>query len=101
MKPAVVKILFSEDPVLAGREFTARCQTWGSSPAARIIWKLEGLEIKGVNILTTQMSNSTISKIDIVLNKDDDEKDITCRSENPRFPGGILEETRTVHVLCE
>ncbi|XP_043476697.1 uncharacterized protein LOC122507833 isoform X2 [Leptopilina heterotoma] len=101
LKPAVVKIFFSEDPVLEGREITARCQTWGSSPAARIIWKLGGLEIGGVNIITTQMSNSTISKIDIVLSKDDDEKDITCRAENPRFPGGILEETRTVHVLQE
>ncbi|XP_051153658.1 neural cell adhesion molecule 2 isoform X5 [Leptopilina boulardi] len=98
LKPAIVKIFFSEDPVLSGRPFTAKCQTWGSSPAARIIWKLGGFEIGETNILTTQRSNSTISKINILLSKDDDEKDLTCRAENPRFPGGVLEETRTVHV---
>lgn len=101
VKPAVVKIFLSEDQIFAGRELTARCETWGSSPAARIVWRLGGDEIGGSNPLTTQRSNSTVSKISLVLGKNHDGRELTCRAENPRFPGGVLEETRTVRVLCK
>ncbi|XP_033218244.1 protein turtle homolog B [Belonocnema kinseyi] len=99
LKPAVVKIFLSEDQIFAGRELTARCETWGSSPAARIVWRLGGDEIGGSNTLTTQRSNSTVSKISLVLGKTHDGRELTCRAENPRFPGGVLEETRIVRVL--
>lgn len=50
---------------------------------------------------TTQRSNSTISKLALVLGKDDNGKRLTCRAENPRFPGGVLEEAEILDVACK
>ncbi|XP_076656681.1 motor axon guidance molcule sidestep [Halictus rubicundus] len=98
LKPAVVKIVLNDDQIFAGRPFAARCETWGSSPAARIIWRLGEQVIGEPNVSTTQRSNSTVSKLALVLDKDDDGKELTCRAENPRFPGGSLEQTRALNV---
>jgi len=50
---------------------------------------------------TTQRSNSTVSKLALALSKDDDGKELICRAENPRFPGGVLEEVKTLRISCE
>lgn len=96
-----MKIVLSEDQIFAGRPIAARCETWGSSPAARIIWRLGEHVMGDPNVSTTQRSNSTVSKLALVLSKDDDGKELICRAENPRFPGGVLEEVKTLHVSCE
>ncbi|XP_076547523.1 motor axon guidance molcule sidestep isoform X3 [Osmia lignaria lignaria] len=98
LKPAVVKIILSEDQIYAGRPIAARCETWGSSPAARIVWRLAGQVIGEPNVSTTQRSNSTVSKLALALGKHDDGKELTCRAENPRFPGGVLEQTKVLSV---
>lgn len=96
-----MKIVLSEEQIFAGRSITARCETWGSSPAARIIWKLGDNVMGDPNVSTTQRSNSTVSKLALVLGKDDDGKELVCRAENPRFPGGVLEEVKTLRISCE
>lgn len=101
VKPAVVKIVLSEEQIYAGRPIAARCETWGSSPAARIVWRLGGQVIGDPNVATTQRSNSTVSKLALALGKHDDGKELTCRAENPRFPGGVLEQTKVLNVACE
>ncbi|XP_076667371.1 motor axon guidance molcule sidestep isoform X2 [Andrena cerasifolii] len=98
LKPAVVKIVLSEEQIYAGRPIAARCETWGSSPAARIVWRLGGQVIGDPNVATTQRSNSTVSKLALALGKHDDGKELTCRAENPRFPGGVLEQTKLLNV---
>ncbi|XP_031784749.1 muscle M-line assembly protein unc-89 [Nasonia vitripennis] len=99
LKPAVVNIVLAEDEIYAGRAVSARCETWGSSPAARIVWRLAGLVIRESSLTTEQRSNFTASKLALVLDKDDDGKELTCRAENPRFPGGVLERTKVLRVL--
>lgn len=101
VKPAVVNIALAEDEIYAGRAVSARCETWGSSPAARIVWRLAGLVIRESSLTIEQRSNSTASKMALVLDKDDDGKELSCRAENPRFPGGVLERTKVLRVLCE
>lgn len=32
---------------------------------------------------------------------DDDGKDLVCRADNPRFPGGSAEDRRQIHVACK
>ncbi|XP_012060705.1 PREDICTED: neural cell adhesion molecule 1 [Atta cephalotes] len=98
LKPAIVKIVLSEEQIFAGRPIAARCETWGSSPAARIIWRLGEHVMSDPNVSTTQRSNSTVSKIALVLSKDDDGKELVCRAENPRFPGGVLEEIKILRI---
>lgn len=97
----MVKIEINESQIYAGRPITARCETWGSSPAARIIWRLGEQVIGDPNMSTTQKSNTTVSKLALFLSKEDDEKELICRAENPRFPGGALEEVKTLRVYCE
>lgn len=98
LKPAIVKIILSEEQIFAGRPIAAKCETWGSSPAARIIWRLGEHVIGDPNVSTTQRTNSTVSKLALVLNKDDDGKELVCRAENPRFPGGVLEEIKMLRI---
>lgn len=101
MKPALVKIVLTEEQIYANRPITARCETWGSSPAARVVWRLGRQVIGDSNVSTTQRSNSTVSKLPLILGKDDNGRKLTCRAENPRFPGGVLEQTEIVDVACE
>ncbi|XP_031845663.1 motor axon guidance molcule sidestep isoform X2 [Nomia melanderi] len=98
LKPAVVKIILSEEQIYAGRPIAARCETWGSSPAAKIIWRLGEQVIGEPNVSSTQRSNSTVSKLALALSKDDDGKELTCRAENPRFPGGSLDQIKVLNV---
>lgn len=98
LKPALVKIVLAEEQIYANRPITARCETWGSSPAARVVWRLGRQVIGDSNVSTTQRSNSTVSKLPLILNKDDNGRRLTCRAENPRFPGGVLEQTEIVDV---
>ncbi|KAL6256355.1 hypothetical protein P5V15_012472 [Pogonomyrmex californicus] len=98
LKPAIVKISLQEDQIFAGRPITVKCETWGSSPAARIIWRLGEHVIGDSNISTTQRTNSTMSRLALILSKEDDGKELICRAENPRFPGGVLEEVKTLHI---
>ncbi|XP_024935884.1 neural cell adhesion molecule 2 isoform X2 [Cephus cinctus] len=98
LKPAAVKIILNEEQIYAGRPIAARCETWGSSPAARILWRLGGVVLRDPNVATTQRTNSTVSKLALVVDKEDDGKELVCRAENPRFPGGVLEEIRILHV---
>ncbi|XP_014219044.1 protein turtle homolog B [Copidosoma floridanum] len=100
LKPAVVNINLAEDQIHAGRPMTARCKAWGSSPPARIVWRLGSLVISSESSLTTSLrSNSTLSRLALVLDRDDDGKELTCRAENPRFPGGVLEKSIVLRVL--
>ncbi|KAJ8674503.1 hypothetical protein QAD02_005765 [Eretmocerus hayati] len=99
LKPAVVNIVIADDRIYAGHPVTMRCESWGSSPAARIVWRLGGLVIRDSSLSSAQRSNLTESKMARVLDKDDDGKELTCRAENPRFPGGVLEKTKVLRVL--
>ncbi|XP_058801871.1 neural cell adhesion molecule 1-like isoform X2 [Phymastichus coffea] len=106
LKPALVSIVLEEDEIYAGRPMNVRCETWGSWPGARLVWRLAGLVMRDSSLQTptqpplpSQKANLTISKLALVLDKDDDAKELTCRAENPRFPGGVLETTKVLNVL--
>lgn len=97
-----MKITLSNDQIFAGRPIAAKCETWGSSPAAKIVWKLGEHKIEDPNVVSiTQRANSTVSNLALTFNKDDDGKELICRAENPRFPGGVLEEIKVLSVSCE
>lgn len=99
LKPAAVKIVLDMDLIYAGHPVGARCETWGSSPAARIVWMLDGNTIRDPSIASTQRSNSTVSKLALVVGREDDGKELACRAENPRFPGGVLEDKKVLRVF--
>ncbi|XP_011689021.1 PREDICTED: neural cell adhesion molecule 1-B isoform X2 [Wasmannia auropunctata] len=100
LKPANVKIVLSEEQIFADRPIAAKCETSGSFPAARIIWRLGEHVIGDPNpyVSTTQKNNKTVSKLELVLSKDDDGKELVCRAENPRFPGGVFEEVKILRI---
>lgn len=41
------------------------------------------------------------SIISLNVEPGDDGKDLVCRAENPRFPGGHAEDRRQIHVACK
>lgn len=44
--------------------------------------------------------NSTTSTLTLRPDVDDDGKELACRAENLKFPGGILEDRRYIRVAC-
>ncbi|XP_011309481.1 hemicentin-1 [Fopius arisanus] len=98
LKPVAVKIRLNDDFILAGHPIAAVCETWGSWPAATLGWSLGGLKFRDPSVATTQRSNSTLSKLALVLDRDDDGKELSCTAVNHNFPGGELKEIRQLRV---
>ena len=43
----------------------------------------------------------TLSSIDLHLSEQDDGKELICRSENPRFASGAIEQRKKINVSCK
>ncbi|KAK0164705.1 hypothetical protein PV328_003296 [Microctonus aethiopoides] len=98
LKPLAVKINLHDDLILAGRPIAAKCESWGSWPAATLAWSLGGVKFRDPVVATTQRRNSTLSKLALVLEREDDGKELSCTAINHNFPGGDLKESRLLRV---
>lgn len=50
VKPVRVKILTANDLLTAGQPVPLRCDSWGSYPAAKITWLLDGEPIRNAEV---------------------------------------------------
>lgn len=50
MKPIRVKIVTPNDLLTAGHPIAIRCESWGSYPAAKIVWLLDGEPIRNAEV---------------------------------------------------
>ncbi|XP_053597595.1 synaptogenesis protein syg-2 [Microplitis demolitor] len=98
LKPLAVKIHLHDDLILVGQPIAAKCESWGSWPAATLTWSLGGLKFRDPVVASTQRSNSTLSKLALVLDREDDGKELSCTAVNHNFPGGELKESRVLRV---
>lgn len=48
---------------------------------------------------TTEYFTSSILMLNVEA--EDDGKDLVCRADNPRYPGGSTEDRRQIHVACK
>ncbi|KAH8288367.1 hypothetical protein KR054_001703 [Drosophila jambulina] len=101
LKPVRVKIMTPNDLLTAGQPIPIRCESWGSYPAAKITWLLDGEPIRnaeGTVHSDKEDSNITTSILTLKVTSENDNAELTCRATNPWFSGGAIEDKRIIRV---
>lgn len=117
VKPERVSVMALGEVRSAGRPQQFQCETWGSTPPARITWFMDGepvrhaavsvrifLKLKTFIFCVFQAEenvNSTVSVLTYKTAAEDHGRELTCRAENPRFAGSIVEKSMTISVHCK
>ncbi|KAK6635963.1 hypothetical protein RUM44_001218 [Polyplax serrata] len=100
LKPKFVKMNVMSTLLSSGRPQQYQCDTWGSVPPAKISWLLEGEPIRNAAVsVVIKETNQTSSVLTYKPMAEDDGKELTCRAENPRYLGSLLEESMELTVL--
>ncbi|KAJ9579673.1 hypothetical protein L9F63_004675, partial [Diploptera punctata] len=98
LKPRTVDITTTPGPLSAGKTHQLQCVTSGSVPPARITWLLEGESLRDAVTSTAETSNTTTSVLSFRPRSANNGEMLTCRAENKRFLGGLLEDRRRLNV---
>lgn len=104
MKPLKVKIVTPNELLTAGRPVPLRCETWGSHPPAKIVWLLDGEPIRSADVTVSvgrDDANLTASILTLKVVAENDGAELTCRTTNPWFSTGALEDRRVISVACK
>lgn len=103
VKPIKVKIVTPNELLTAGRPTPIRCETWGSYPPAKVMWLMDGEAIRQGDITVNSEgaeANLTSSILTLRVSAENDGAELTCRSTNPWFSNGALEDKRRISVAC-
>ncbi|KAJ1526188.1 hypothetical protein ONE63_009347 [Megalurothrips usitatus] len=98
LKPKRVQIMTALETLPAGRPRQVQCETSGSVPAAQVTWLLDGEALRNDAVTVTDDRHVTISTVTLVATPKDDGRELACRAENPRVPGGFMEDRRKIRV---
>ncbi|XP_032596074.1 nephrin isoform X2 [Drosophila grimshawi] len=101
LKPVRVKIITPNDLLTAGHPIAIRCESWGSYPAAKISWLLDGEPIRNAEVTVhndKEDANITTSILTVKVTSENDNAELTCRATNPWFSGGAIEDKRIIRV---
>ncbi|KAH8306438.1 hypothetical protein KR018_011521 [Drosophila ironensis] len=101
LKPVRVKIVTPNDLLTAGHPMPIRCESWGSYPAAKITWLLDGEPIRNAEVTVhsdKEDGNITTSILTLKVTSENDNAELTCRATNPWFSGGAIEDKRIIRV---
>uniref|UniRef100_A0A1B0BBE0 Ig-like domain-containing protein n=1 Tax=Glossina palpalis gambiensis TaxID=67801 RepID=A0A1B0BBE0_9MUSC len=99
--PVQVKIVTPNELLTAGHPTPLRCESWGSYPAAKITWLLDGEPIRNAEITShsdREDLNVTTSILTLKVTSENNNAELTCRSSNPWFSGSIVEDKRVIRV---
>ncbi|KAK9707614.1 CD80-like C2-set immunoglobulin domain [Popillia japonica] len=98
LRPTKVKIVTPNELMSSAKTHTYKCETSGSYPPAKLTWQLNGRTITSAVITQEENESFSSSIISLTVDPEDDGKELVCKADNPRFPGGSLEDRRQVHV---
>ncbi|XP_058811961.1 uncharacterized protein LOC131676713 isoform X3 [Topomyia yanbarensis] len=104
LKPLRVKIVTPNELLTAGRPIPIRCESWGSFPAAKVVWLLDGEPLRSADITVHSDGNDanlTSSILTLRVTAENDGGELACRASNPWFSGGAIEDKRTISVAYE
>lgn len=98
LKPNKVKITTSNKLLASNSPTTVKCETSGSYPPALLTWLLDGKPIRNGEVTEEETMKSSRSILTFSPFPTDDGKELICRADNPRFPGGSLIDRRYIKV---
>ncbi|XP_025417722.1 nephrin-like [Sipha flava] len=104
LKPLVVQVLSSRQPLSAGRTYEIQCQAMGSKPPANITWWKDNERLTNATQTVSPDGNVTSSKLTFKPTKSDNGKSLICRAENDQVrqqldnSAGKVEDTWKIDV---
>ncbi|XP_065081629.1 neural cell adhesion molecule 2 isoform X2 [Ochlerotatus camptorhynchus] len=104
LKPLRVKIVTPNELLTAGRPVPIRCEAWGSFPAAKIVWLLDGEPLRSADITVHSDNNDanfTSSILTMRVSAGNNGAELACRASNPWFSNFSLEDKRIISVAYE
>ncbi|XP_050084371.1 uncharacterized protein LOC126570566 isoform X2 [Anopheles aquasalis] len=104
LKPLRVKIVSANELLTAGRPVPIRCEAWGSFPAAKIVWLLDGEPLRSADTTVHTEGNDanlTSSILTLRVAAENDGAELSCRASNPWFSGSAIEDKRIISVAYE
>ncbi|XP_062703212.1 uncharacterized protein LOC109406630 isoform X3 [Aedes albopictus] len=104
LKPLRVKIVTPNELLNAKQAVPIRCNVWGSFPAAKIVWLLDGEPLRSADITVHSENNDanfTSSILTMVVSAGNDGSELTCRASNPWFSNFSLEDKRIINVAYQ
>ncbi|XP_049532118.1 hemicentin-2 isoform X2 [Anopheles darlingi] len=104
LKPLRVKIVSANELLTAGRPVPIRCEAWGSFPAAKIVWLLDGEPLRSADTTVHTDGNDanlTSSILTLRVAAENDGAELSCRASNPWFSGSAIEDKRIISVAYE
>ncbi|XP_062557837.1 hemicentin-1 isoform X2 [Armigeres subalbatus] len=104
LKPLRVKIVTPNELLNAKQAVPIRCNVWGSFPAAKIVWLLDGEPLRSADITVHSDNNDanfTSSILTMVVSAGNDGSELTCRASNPWFSNFSLEDRRIINVAYQ
>ncbi|XP_018318649.1 hemicentin-1 [Agrilus planipennis] len=98
LRPSKVKIVTPNALMSVNKAHTVKCETSGSYPPAKLTWLLNDRLITNTDITEEKTESFTNSILTLNVKAEDDGQDLVCRADNPRFPGGSVEDRRQIQV---
>uniref|UniRef100_T1J7W1 Nephrin n=1 Tax=Strigamia maritima TaxID=126957 RepID=T1J7W1_STRMM len=91
MHPLSVRILGNREPVSAGKRYELTCRTNGSQPQPTVMWYKHNRRLRNSKDTLSADGNTTTSVVSFIPSSNDNGKFLTCRVENPRMSGAVME----------
>lgn len=101
MKPKEVRIITPMQNMSAGERVELVCQSSGSRPPAKIIWRKGNVEMDQIGESTSDDGSVTTNFLAFVPSVEDNGKTLSCSAFNPQFSEFKLQDGWTMNVLCE
>ncbi|RWS15129.1 hemicentin-2-like protein, partial [Dinothrombium tinctorium] len=98
LKPREVKIITQLPNMLANERYEFVCQSSGSRPPAKLAWFKDGVQLPSVGESTSDDGSVTTNFLTLVPSLDDNNKQLLCSAQNPRFPTATMEDSFVLKV---
>ncbi|RWS28965.1 nephrin-like protein [Leptotrombidium deliense] len=99
VKPIDVEITTKRSSFSSGKLAEIICQSRGSRPSPNLTWLRNNKPILDVRQTVSFDENVTRSVLTLIPVEEDNQQILTCRSENPRIPGQLLEDTLKLTIF--
>ncbi|GFQ98033.1 uncharacterized protein TNCT_378181 [Trichonephila clavata] len=99
LKPTDVHITSMYRPLSVGHTAEVVCVARGARPPAQISWWLDGEKVTSrITESTAREENLTVSSLIFNPNKHDNQRNLSCRGDNPQLPDSVLEDTWVLDI---
>ncbi|KAK6638849.1 hypothetical protein RUM43_007118 [Polyplax serrata] len=99
VKPVLVSILSSNNPLSADRSYELTCQSVGSRPPAKITWWMDNKLLDNYSEEISPDGNITTSILTFSPRVEDHDRSLICRADNNLVKAGAEEDSIKLNVF--